>query len=861
MLTSSEFHRVVALELDFDGCRLIIHGDDGDDGVVLLLMNLVHRCSEDMKANSAMVMEVPAFEAGRKYRIKKTQNHPSHQNPLLIILTVDLKSKILPPMGIKGIAKVAMGWFLGCDQALDCRGGGEDNKQCRDTVHCEESSHCQKKREATAVKITLLLKSRRNCQSKSDDSYTKLVPYVTACSLEITEVIEFGDSYEVPATVASAATTSTTSDETGKKKGRTVTLTADDMQKRKNDVKERTTLLLSLPDEHQLRFSKYKTTHELWAAILKTFDGNEATKKTKKNLLKQYLAPEWLMHTIIWRNRSDLDTMSLDYMYNHLKVYESEVQKKSKLNSQNMAFISLAKHSRDNEEVNTASVSTTSTNVPTASASVGVASISQDTTYAYIASQSSGSQIKFEDINQIDEDDIEEMDIKWNMALLSIRADRFWKKTGKNMSIQGLDVAGFDKSKVECFNCHKMGQFARESPTEFALMANTSAESKVFDNSLCSKDWLAQVESRLAEHRDREIKYCEKIRGLEYKTESSDEYIEILKKELDLIKKEKEGLDSKLTGFQTASKDLDNLLESQRLDKNKEGLGYTVVPPPPDQIYSSPKKDMSWTGLPEFKDDTVTDYSRPATTVESSPDDVQNRNPSVTEEASPSTISPKSFIKFVKANDSLTNSKTDKAETAKKPHVKYAEQYRKPTKKPNVRGNQRNWNNLKSHQLGPNFMMKKNACFNCGDFNHLAYDCRKRVKKGTSRSQNNTHKSFTPRPAVYKPPMRPMRSNMNGARPNRISFNKLSHSYTNRPFQRTSAVRYQYRAPWVPTVNRKFSPVNRKVSTVSRKFSTVNRKFPTAKRKFPTGGIKFSTADMGKKGKVLKPSACWFWKP
>nr|GEW81466.1 ribonuclease H-like domain-containing protein [Tanacetum cinerariifolium] len=97
-------------------------------------------------------------------------------------------------------------------------------------------------------------------------------------------VIKFGDSYEVP---ANAATRGTSSDGTGKKKGRTVTLTADDMQKRKNDVTARTTLLLSLPDEHQLRFSKYKTAQELWAAILKTFGGNEATKKTKKNLLKQ----------------------------------------------------------------------------------------------------------------------------------------------------------------------------------------------------------------------------------------------------------------------------------------------------------------------------------------------------------------------------------------------------------------------------------------------------------------------------------------------------------------------------------------------------------------------------------------------
>nr|GFD45920.1 hypothetical protein [Tanacetum cinerariifolium] len=51
---------------------------------------------------------------------------------------------------------------------------------------------------------------------------------------------------------------------------------------------------------------------------------------------------------------------------------------------------------------------------------------------------------------------------KWNMALLSMRADKFWKRTGKKISIQGSNVEGFDKSKVECFNCHKMGHFGRE---------------------------------------------------------------------------------------------------------------------------------------------------------------------------------------------------------------------------------------------------------------------------------------------------------------------------------------------------------------------------------------------------------------
>nr|GEW57528.1 hypothetical protein [Tanacetum cinerariifolium] len=282
-------------------------------------------------------------------------------------------------------------------------------------------------------------------------------------------IIEFGDSYEAP---QEESGTGSASESSAKKKGRTVALTTKDMQKRRNDVKARTNLLLALPDEHQLRFSKYKTAQELWGAILKTFGGNEATKKTKKNQLKQQYGKfkakgsETLEQTFnrlqVIRNRGDLDTMSLDDLYNHLKVYEPEVQKKSESNSQNMAFISSAKNSSEKGEVNTASILTASTHVSPTSADVAAASISHDTVCAYIASQSNGSQIKYEDINHIDKDDIKEMDIKWNMALLSMRADRFWKKTRKKITIQGTDVAGFDKSKVECFNCYKIGHFARE---------------------------------------------------------------------------------------------------------------------------------------------------------------------------------------------------------------------------------------------------------------------------------------------------------------------------------------------------------------------------------------------------------------
>nr|GEX56053.1 putative ribonuclease H-like domain-containing protein [Tanacetum cinerariifolium] len=732
------------------------------------------------------------------------------------------------------------------------------------------------------------------------------------------EVIEFDDSYKVPTNTDLNNTSTRKYDE---QSGRTVTITTEDMQWKKNNVKARTTLLLSLPDEHQLRFSKYKTTKELWAAIIKTFSGNEATKKRKKNLLKQQ-----------YGNFKADGLKKLEKTFNRLQVIVSQLQfmdvevEKDDLN-----------HNGD-EDGNTACVSTSSTTFPTASASV--ATISQDTASAYIASQSNGSQIKFEDINQIDEDDMEEIDIKWSMALLSMRANKFWKRTGKNISIQGLDVAGFDKSNVECFNCYKMGYFIREcraprsqererkenyrqgskaeektqkalmdidgvgwdwsymanegedhalvanteAPIEFALMANT--KSKVFDNSLCSNDCkknndslnskikdltgelfkannyiyhyklaVAQLEGRLVEYKEREVKYNEKIRTLEMYRESNLKCIKTLDKELETLKLEKDGLDGKLAGLLKASKNLDNLIESQRYDKVKDGVGYNAVPPAAADLYFSPKKDLSWTGLPEFVDDIVTDYSRPSLTVASTSAEGQNKNSTTSEDvASPNT--PKPFVKFVKPKDSQSESKTNKQQTPKKPQVKYAKQYRHSNKKPNLKGNQRNWNNLKSYQLGPEFVLKKEACFNCGDFSHFANECRKRVQRKTTRSISHRPHGAPMRPShrpaghrPHGPSMNPMRPNMNGARPNR-SFFIQAHSYETRPFLKSSAVKTQYRAPWVPTVNRNNPPVNKKFSTCRRNFPTINRKFPTASRKFTTGSTKIHTADMGRKGKA-----------
>nr|GEV92257.1 hypothetical protein [Tanacetum cinerariifolium] len=338
------------------------------------------------------------------------------------------------------------------------------------------------------------------------------------------EVIEFGDSYEAPQEESGTGSASKSS---AKKKGRTVVVTTKDIQKRMNDVKARTTLLLALPDEHQLRFIKYKTAQELWGAILKIFGGNEATKKTKKNQLKQQYrnfkaeGSETLEQTFnrlqAIRNRGDLDTMSLDDLYNHLKVYEPKVQKKSKSNSQNMAFISSAKNSSGKGEVNTASITTTGTH----------------------------------------------------------------KKTGKKITIQGTDVAGYNKLKVECFNYHKMGHFARKCrgprSQDRGKRENQKQGSKIEESApkaLMAIDGVGWDWSYIANEEENHALVADEEAPTKFtlmaKSSSSSK---------NEIKKEKEGLDSKLTGFEYASKDLDTLLGSQRSDKNKEGLVYSVVLP------------------------------------------------------------------------------------------------------------------------------------------------------------------------------------------------------------------------------------------------------------------------------------------
>ncbi|GJU70514.1 hypothetical protein Tco_1256773 [Tanacetum coccineum] len=113
--------------------------------------------------------------------------------------------------------------------------------------------------------------------------------------------------------------------------------------------------MMGIPNEHQLKFNSIKDAKLLLEAIEKRFGGNAATKKTQRNLLKQYLSPEWNTHVVVWRNKPELETMSMDDLYNNLKVYEPEFKGtlSSNTSTQNMAFVSSNNSDSTNEAVNT----------------------------------------------------------------------------------------------------------------------------------------------------------------------------------------------------------------------------------------------------------------------------------------------------------------------------------------------------------------------------------------------------------------------------------------------------------------------------------------------------------------------------
>ncbi|GJX58772.1 hypothetical protein Tco_0290162 [Tanacetum coccineum] len=336
------------------------------------------------------------------------------------------------------------------------------------------------------------------------------------------------------------------------------------------------------------------------------------------------MSQEWTMHTIVWRNKLEIEILSLDDLFNNLKAYKLKVKgtSSSTTNSHNVAFLSSSSTNNATRVVNTTQGVNTATT---------------------------------QDLQQIYPDDLEEMDLRWNIAMLTMRDWRFLKNTGRKQDMANKERIGFDKSKVECFNCHKRRHFAREyrtprnqecknkeptrrtvlveETTSNVLVSYSSTNSKVFNDSNCCSSYLEyvknlkeqneqlvkdlriarisdvsyktgleSVEARLLVFKKNESVYEEDIKLLKREIYLRDLDIVELKRKLELSTKEKDEVQLTVQKFENSSKSLSKLLDRQIMDKCKTGLGYNVVPPPYTGNFMPPKPDLVYPSLDDFVD-------------------------------------------------------------------------------------------------------------------------------------------------------------------------------------------------------------------------------------------------------------------
>ncbi|GJR06595.1 putative ribonuclease H-like domain-containing protein [Tanacetum coccineum] len=446
-------------------------------------------------------------------------------------------------------------------------------------------------------------------------------------------------------------------------------------------------------------------------------------------------------------NKPEVETMSIDYLYN-FKIVKQKVKKSvgGSSGAQNLAFMTTP--------------STNSTNdTNTASPQVSTASVNDNTVYAFMVENPNGSNVLHQDLEQIHEDHLEAIDLKWQLSLLSVRAKKYHQRTGKKIFINANDINGYDKSKVECYNCHKLGHIARECraprskesqfknqdstrkqgnnedksskamlaidgvgfdwsdmaeeqvQTNMALMA--FSDSDVHNDKPCTKSCLENYET--LKKRKNEVLFSEEVVVLKREVGIKQYEINVLKSELEKVKQENDGIDFKIEKF---------------------------VPPPHPLIYNRPNKlDLYYSGLDEFKELEFKGYGLKNSKKESnvvceneSDNSKKNSDKSLVEEQvsqvksssvegcgsntskSVSEVEPKKVRKNIDApiiedwvsdDEEQDESKTKpekktviptaaKIEKPVKKSVRYAEMYRSQS----PRGNQRNWNGQKSNQLG-----------------------------------------------------------------------------------------------------------------------------------------------------------------
>nr|GEU47268.1 uncharacterized mitochondrial protein AtMg00810-like [Tanacetum cinerariifolium] len=362
--------------------------------------------------------------------------------------------------------------------------------------------------------------------------------------------------------------------------------TAEQRLAKKNELKAGGTLLMPIEDS--------------WRNYLLGRHQLEILKKSAIRVENSHL---------IWRNKADLEEQSLDELFNNLKIYETKVKGSSlsRQNTQNIAFVSSNNTDSINESLNAAPSISADSSKAKVSTLPNVDSLSDAVIYSFFASHSNSTQLDNEDLKQIDPDDLEEIDLKWHMVMLTMRARRFLKRTGRNLGNADHQGTTGTKKLLE-----ELSQQSDEEPPNYVLMAyasSGSSSSSGSDNEVapcskaCSKAYatlqthydnlivefrksqlyvlsyktgLELVEARLVMYQKNEIVFEQDIKLLKLNVMLRDNVLAKLRKKFKKAKKEINDLKLTLDKFQTSSKNLSNLLESQVSDKFRLGFNNQV---------------------------------------------------------------------------------------------------------------------------------------------------------------------------------------------------------------------------------------------------------------------------------------------
>ncbi|GKD66055.1 hypothetical protein Tco_1308163 [Tanacetum coccineum] len=412
-----------------------------------------------------------------------------------------------------------------------------------------------------------------------------------------------------------------------------------------------------------------KTTKEILArerkeTIKSRFGGNDESKKMQKYILKQQFESFSVSNSERLHKGYDkfqsllsqleihgagVDSLSFDDHYNNLRVFESDVKgsTRSSSNAQNVAFIS-SKTTNSTNDVSTAYGVSTSSRYN--SQRENSSSYTNKLMYSFFANQSNGLQLDHEDLEQLDEYDLEEMDLKWQVAMISIRL----KKSKGNQDIRrrdarntgykakdngrrpgkqeepkalvtldgdGVDWTGHAEDEQENFalmaysnsgSDTEVTSCSKECVESYAKLKKLYDEQQLGDASIEIKAYtlaLAKVEAQLVCHQKNQLAYEEKIRFMKIDLDDKTDVLTYHKKLLAEAVKEKEELKTKLENFQSSSKGLRKLLNSQMSAKDKFRLGSSdtkdthvndrfanvegmhAVPPPMTGNYMPPGPD------------------------------------------------------------------------------------------------------------------------------------------------------------------------------------------------------------------------------------------------------------------------------